>query len=707
VLGPGRKARATGIMQSMELDQAQSILELTHSAFVSVDEEGRVAYWNARAEEMFGHARGEVLGRAVADIIIPERYREAHWQGLRRFRETGDGPVINKRIELSALRSDGSEFPIEMTISALPQESGWSFHAFIADISERCDAEQERERLLEELRRALEGSEQRLSVIVNALAEAVTIRGPGDHLVYANQAALDRLGFASVEDLRNADPRALMGPYETVGEHGQEIRMEDLPSVRLLRGEQPEPLLLRSIHRTTGEEQWALLKATAVRDADGSVEAAVTIIEDVTAAKRSALRMEFLAQASQVLAASLDYQETLSNVAGLAVPQIADWCAVDLFNEQGGREPVAVAHSDPTKLEMAERLRAFEPEELDPERGIGRVRRTGEALLYTEIPDELLVQAAVDAEHLRLLRAVGMRAVLIVPMKARSRTIGALTMVSSESGRSFDQGDLEFAEQIAERAALAVENAQLYSVRSEVARTLQRSLLPEALPTIPGWEIAALYLPAGQGSEVGGDFYDFWEVDGEWLMMIGDVTGKGVGAAALTSLVRHTAWGASDFDRRPAQILARVDVALKRRPTLSVCTALCLRIAGESGTIAAGGHPLPIALNEHGIRQMGSPGTLLGAFTDVARPETPFAMKPGETLIAVTDGVTDTVGAGGERFGTARLHELLRSLHGQTPQVICQRLLAALEGFQVGSQADDTAMVAMRYTGEQVLSGPA
>ena len=109
--------------------------------------------------------------------------------------------------------------------------------------------------------------------------------------------------------------------------------MEDLPSVRLLRGEQPEPLLLRSVNRATGEEQWALLKATAVRDPSGSIEAAVTIIEDVTAAKRAALRMEFLAQASQVLASSLDYQQTLRNVAGLAVPQIADWCAVDLFDE--------------------------------------------------------------------------------------------------------------------------------------------------------------------------------------------------------------------------------------------------------------------------------------------------------------------------------------------------------------------------------------
>jgi PAS domain S-box-containing protein len=683
----------------MDLGEAGAILDVAHNAFISMDEEGRIVYWNACAEEMFGLSRDEAVGKVLADTIMPERYRDAHRRGLQHFLQTGAGPLLNRRVELSAVRSDGSEFPTEMTISALAERDGWSFHAFIADTSERQEAERERQRLLDELQSALRGTEERLAVIVDALAEAVTIRGLDDHLIYANQAALDRLGFASVEDLREADPRALMGPYETVGEDGRPIGMEDLPSVRLLRGEQPGPLLLRSVNRMTGEEQWVLLKATAVRDATGSIEAAVTIIENVTAAKRSALRMEFLARASQVLASSLDYQETLRNVAGLAVPQIADWCAVDLFDEDGAREPVAVAHTDPTKLEMAERLRAFEPEELDPEQGLGRVRRTGESLLYTEIPDELLIEAAVDAEHLRLLREVGMRAVLIVPMIVRTRTFGALTMVSAESGRTFNQSDVEFAEQIAERAGLAVENARLYSERSEIARTLQQSLLPEALPEIPGWEITALYSPAGRESQVGGDFYDFWEVGGDWLMMIGDVTGKGVGAAALTSLVRHTAWAASDFDPRPAQILARVDVALKRRPSMSICTALCLRPSGGRATIAVAGHPLPLRLSDEGIRELGRPGPLLGAFAGVELPESTTVMQPGETIVAITDGVTDTIGADGERFGMRRLRETLASARNESPIAIRQRLGAAVEAFQVGAQADDTALVVLRFTG--------
>ena len=547
--------------------------------------------------------------------------------------------------------------------------------------------------------------DERLSVILDALAEAVTIRAPNNHLVFANQAALDRLGLDSVAALREADPQALMGPFETTDQLGREIRMEDLPSVQLLRGERPEPLLMRSVNRASGEESWVLLKATAVHDEAGQIESAVTIIADVTEATRANQRVELLAQVGELLASSLDYQQTLRNVAGLAVPQIADWCAVDLFDAEGKREPVAIAHSQADKLRMAERLRAYEPEELDPNQGLGRVRRTGEPLWYPEIPDELLVGAAVDEEHLLLLRAVGMRAVLIVPLRVGSRTIGALTMVNAESGRSFGSGDVEFAQQIAARAALAVENARLYSERSTVARTLQNSLLPEAIPAIPGWDIAALYRPAGHESEVGGDFYDFWQVGEDWLMMIGDVTGKGVGAAAVTSLVRHTAQAASEFDARPSAILARVDAALRRRPAISLCTALCLRLAPDRATLAVGGHPLPLRCGDDGVVEVGEYGTLLGALEHTRWPEVQVALAPGQTLVAFTDGVTDAVGAEGERWGTERLSATLAAAKGAAPPALRTHLVQALDEFQVGAQADDTAVVIMRLRGRADDSG--
>ncbi len=299
-----------------------------------------------------------------------------------------------------------------------------------------------------------------------------------------------------------------------------------------------------------------------------------------------------------------------------------------------------------------------------------------------------------------------MRAVLVVPLTIRERTIGALTMVNAESGRSFDRGDLEFAEQIAARAALAVESARLYSERSAIARTLQDSLLPEAIPEIPGWEFAALYRPAGQEGEVGGDFYDFWELDGEWLMVIGDVTGKGVGAAAVTSLVRHTARAASEFDPRPAQMLARIDAALRRRPTrLAVhgpvpahltrrrdarrrwasTAAVHRRGRGERDRRAR--HAARRARSERAGRKRAS------SCAPARRSSRSPTASPTRSARAASAGAPI---ACGPRWPTRAGSPRRRS---------GARLVPTLDEFQVGAQADDTAVVIMRYSGESSTGG--
>ena len=244
------------------------------------------------------------------------------------------------------------------------------------------------------------------TAVLDALAEAVTIRAPDHSLIYANRAALDRMGLKTLAELQEADPQALMADYETSSENGEPISLHDLPSVRLLRGEDPEPLLMRTVNRVSGEERWVVLKATALRDGEGRVSSSVTIIEDVTDEHRASLRLEFLARAGEILASSMDYEQTLRNVAGLAVPQLADWCGVDLFAPGGRRESVAVAHKDPDKLKLAERLRAYEPDDLHPDRGLGKVLHTGQPELYSRITDEILIGAAVDEEHLSLLRSV-------------------------------------------------------------------------------------------------------------------------------------------------------------------------------------------------------------------------------------------------------------------------------------------------------------
>ncbi len=543
-----------------------------------------------------------------------------------------------------------------------------------------------------------------LTSVLDALGEAVTIRAPDNSLIYANRAALDRMGIATLAELRHADPQALMAGYETTDQDGGPISLNDLPSVRLLRGEDdPGPLLMRTVDRGGGVESWVVLKATALRGTDGSVRATVTIIEDVTEARRASLRLEFLARAGGILASSMDYEQTLRNVAGLAVPQLADWCGVDLFDSEGHRESVAVAHKDPAKLTLAEQLRAYEPETLDPERGLGKLLRTGEPQLYAQITDEMLAGAAFDEQHLALLRSVGFRSVLLVPLAIQGRVIGALTLVNAESAREFDRADLDFAGQIADRAALAVEHARLYTERSYAARTLEASLLPRALPAIPGWDVAADYKPA---AEVGGDFYELWQVDGAWMLMLGDVTGKGVDAAALTALARHTAWDASQSDSAPAHVLSRVDAAMKYRGSLAICTALCLRVEGERVTTAAGGHPLPLLVRDGAVESVGRHGSLLGALRHVGWPEVVRTLEAGDALVTFTDGVTDALGVEGERFGPTRLNDLLARADSQSATSVCRSITESLTTFQYGEQADDIAIVALRYLGERASEEP-
>jgi PAS domain S-box-containing protein len=680
----------------MTRNLTELILDRAHSAVVSMDEGGQVTYWNPSAEAMFGVARDDALGRPVADLIVPERFRSAHLGGLRRFLASGEGPALDQRIEVAGLRADGTEFPIEMTISAFRDTGRWTFHAFIHDISERKHSEMEHERLLAELQRALHHSERRFDAIVGSLTDAVTIRDRDHRFLYANSAALAHLGFESWEELQATAPAEIMADYLVWTEDGREVTMDDIPSVRILRGESAAPLLIRTIHRQTGEQHWNLLKAAPLLDEAGEVEATIMIIEDVTEQKRAERQNAFLAQAGAVLASSLDYEQTLRNVAELAVPDIADWCAVDLLSDDGDRHRVAVAHKDPEMLRRADQLREYESERLDLDQGVGRVLHTGEPLLHSEIPDALLVEAAVDARHLELLREVGMRSVAIVPLRAGNRTLGALTLVNAESGRALDRFDLELAGQVAARAAVAIENARLYSERSLIAHTLQQSLLPEALPQLAGYELASVYVPAFESTEVGGDFYDIWRVAGGWMIIIGDVTGKGVQAAALTSLVRHTMRTASEFEASPARLLARVDGTLHGQPSRSVCTALCIRLEHDRATLAAGGHPLPVALTPEGVRELGAYGPLLGGFRNATWHNSVIDIRPDTTIVMYTDGVTDAVGANGTRYGSKRLHELLRRCRGLTAAQVITSLTQELEAFQSGIHADDTAALVLR-----------
>jgi PAS domain S-box-containing protein len=547
----------------------------------------------------------------------------------------------------------------------------------------------------------LEATQTRLDGILGSLGEAVTVHDEHGQTVYANEAAARLLGCDSVEEVLNAEPGALAARFSITHEDGSPVQMADLPGRRLMQGECSSSLLTRSIRRDTGESMWLLTKATLTRERSGA-PLAINIIEDVTDAKEAELRQRFLAEAGQLLASSLDYEQTLERVARMIVPRLADWCGIDMVDDNGEVTQVAVAHVDPAKVELARELRRRYPPDMNATTGLPAIVRGGPAELYKDVPDKLLVAVAKDEEHLRIIREVGLRSGMAVPMRLGDETLGVITFASAESGRSFDEDDLAFAEDLALRAATAVQNARLYAAQERVAHTLQASLLPERLPHLPGWEIHAAYQAGERGSDVGGDFYDILAVASGHLIVLGDVTGKGIEAAALTSLVRHSARMAARFDPAPARVLSLVNQVLREQPRLSLVTAVCALVQSDGDgarlTVASAGHPLPL-LRHPGAppEPLGDHGVLLGVEGDDDWTDVSVSLRPGDTVLFYTDGVTETPGDAA-RYGEPRLYEAMRRA-GDGPVALLAEIERSLRDFQTGQAIDDRAMLALRFVG--------
>jgi PAS domain S-box-containing protein len=332
--------------------------------------------------------------------------------------------------------------------------------AFLEQVGARAAGALAQTRVVDELRR----TRRRLERILGALAEAVTVQDAERRFVYANEAAARLLGAGSVDEIVGSLPGELADQFIITREDGTPVEVDDLPSYRLLAGLPADPLLTYSVHKRDGTERWLLTKATTLDDEGLLV---VNVIEDVTEAKEAERRQRFLAEAGELLASTLDYERTLNHVAGLAVPTLADWCAVDLVGDDGRLSQLALTHVDPAKTELGERLRRDYPPDLATDAGMGAVIRSGESQLWPDLTDEMLAAGAQDQEHLRLLREIGMRSAMIVALRAQDRTIGAISFVSAESRRAFDADDLETAEQLARRAGVAIENARLYAARTE------------------------------------------------------------------------------------------------------------------------------------------------------------------------------------------------------------------------------------------------
>jgi GAF domain-containing protein len=429
--------------------------------------------------------------------------------------------------------------------------------------------------------------------------------------------------------------------------------------------------------------------------ADTCAQTLERIAASEEAATQSA-RLQFLADASVELASSLHYETTLARVAQLAVPTFADWCGIDVVD--GTRlNRLAVAHVDPAKVELARSLQERYP--ADPEAPVGpwQVIRSGESLLIPEITDEMLVASAKDDEHLRIARELKLCSGLTVPLSARGRVLGVMTWAAAESERHFGPADLAFAEDLGRRAAVAIDNAELYSQTLAAAVELQQAVLPEVLPSLPGWELAKHYSPSGR-TEVGGDFYDAIPIGGGRLaLFVGDVMGRGVHAAAAMAQMRSAVRAYAAVDPSPEAVIRSLDLMLARYGSEQLVTLLymVLNPRHDELMIANAGHPPGVILrSDLSTEQLPyADGAPLGAGRQ-RRRQSRVPFRAGDTLLTFTDGLIERRDEDIDQ-GMKRVHDAMPALVGNA---LAHGLADLVLRLREPSDDDDVAALAVRRT---------
>jgi len=628
---PSRDERIAALEAELRDSEARRsrLLKTTLDCVIHCDAAGRITEFNPAAEQTFGYARDQVLGREVSAVLIPERLRAHSRYTLNPVQlqsvAEGDTQVLENRAERRALRADGSEFPVELTVSAMQVAGEAAFTLRLLDITDRKRQERQLESRIAqqevvatvgqwalaeaESQDLLDGAVRLVAeTLGNALADVLErhtpddlrLRAgagwPGDYVgrrvatpslagytlqqgqpvIVADWRAEDRftapptlLEYGAISSIAVPIPSAssdeawgVLATHSTVGadftpddayflqalantigmalrheqrtrsleasevreraramelhalmdavpavvwiahdpeanqisgsrasyelldlplgsnqsqtpahgrkpEHftmyaeGEPLAPEQLPVQRAARGETLEKYEME-VRFASGDQRVLLGNATPLRDQhEGTVTGSVAAFLDITERKRQQATADFLAEATETLASSLDYGYTLEKVAHLAVPRLADWCLIDLRTE-GAPERFAV-HAEADKIQFAETMAREESFISDATRGPAAVMRSGQFEWEPEITDSMIREVVGDQQHLDSVRELGLRSYICMPIKGRGETIGAITLMTAESRRRFSENDVRLAEALTYRAALAIDNARLYS----------------------------------------------------------------------------------------------------------------------------------------------------------------------------------------------------------------------------------------------------
>ncbi|QIK67263.1 SpoIIE family protein phosphatase [Nocardioides sp. HDW12B] len=696
------------------------LLDALDTAALLTDAEGRVVAANDLAQRLYGRSDVALAGRQLVPALFGEREQHQMETVLQRVL-VGDA----WRGLMQLRQADGATHRVELTCSPLRDgEEVYGVAVLLEDIGGQEDTALEAGRLRERLTRLARVTSElatahtidavRQIVIthsadaVGATMAALSLRDPKDPgklrlvgLTEGNPKDQERYATYPVTDENPAAEAVRTGErIVIVGERELAARYPDAADDR---GERSVVCL--PLHGATTTIGAIALVFPGIRILDtaeleffdifaDSCAQAIERIEVQEVADRQSAKLTFLAEAAIELSSSLDYEATLAKVAQLVVPEFADWSTIDLVDD-GVLRRLAVAHIDPAKVRLAQELAEKYPPDPDAPTGAWNVMRTGQSEFVPEVTDEVLEMLDLPDEQKQLVRDLQLRSAVTVPLIARGRVLGVMSWIAAESGRLYSEADLALAEDLAKRAAIAIDNAELHSQTLAAAIHLQRAVLPDSMPVVDGMDVASWYRPSGR-TEVGGDFYDAIPLrDGRVALFVGDVMGRGVAAAANMAQMRAAVRAYAAADPRPAAVVGALDAMFGLFPTDQLVTLAYLLVdpTTDSLTFTNAGHPPPALLRADGTTEQLpiADGAPLGTVPQ-ERTERSVTFCAGDTVVIFTDGLIERRD---EDISTGQ-QRVLDAL----PGLAADDLSAALERFGEHltdpSRNDDVATLAAR-----------
>ncbi|MEV7997245.1 SpoIIE family protein phosphatase [Streptomyces sp. NPDC086077] len=711
-------------------------------AVIQIDRGGAITAWNEDAEELFGYQGEQVTGKPLTDLAawphtpgtstgIAEALRLSRWEGSYGIRDSGGRvvPVYASHLRVRDTAGEPStvcllvrdheravlQTPMRMTASdSTTSSEGQSTDPFEVFIGSPApdDLDGLLQRTVERARDMLDGDSAFLLLATDDETE-LEVRAstglPSARQRFARvpvEAGPGRYGSARMPAVHD-DLAAVPGAVPLLSGTG----MRSVVTVPL----KVEGRLTGSLGvAAEGAGRYSNEEALRLQFAADRIALAV---ESARLGELERLRrgsLSFLVEASDLLAGTLDRDQTLALMAQMTVPTLATWCAVYTIADQASEPYLSyVLHEDEELIDgIKSLLSKIAPPDPVPTPGArvwsAPAEASHQAALRTSMRSLGLGEPATVSSGigttLATASAVGGETV-VLPLVARNRVIGMLTL-GKPTDEHFRQEILELAEDLSRRAALALDNARLYSERTAISQSLQRSLLPPELPVIDGVEVEVIYRAAGEGNEVGGDFYDLFPIrDGAYGFAIGDVCGTGPNAAAVTGLARHALRLLAREGLSGPAVLQRLNSAILDEGARSRFLTLLYgeMRPQEDGSaelkVVCAGHPLPLRLRQDGtVEAAAEPQPLLGVLEDLDLYEQTVTLDPGDVLLCVTDGVTERR-EGSRMLGDDGLADVLTTCTGLTAGAVAARIMRAVERFASDAPSDDMAILAMRVPG--------